>query len=248
MANRLLDRQRSLLAHLTSGAAIFGEPRAPVDPALAGIDPGLLHLEARFSHEKRMDKIAGVFPRTLKLIGGERASIERAFAQACPPAAIGRLENARQLHDFLLIHWLREPPRPSYLPDLAACELAFAEARRHGDEGQADDRVEAMRNCSAKPRAIRRHPGVVLLRCGFDIRALFETRVIEPPPAKRDVALAIATPPGAADPGVFELDNTVFELLAALDDWTGRRAFGETPEAQALIADLAAHGLLEFRV
>jgi hypothetical protein len=88
---------------------------------------------------------------------------------------------------------------------------------------------------------------VVLRRCGFDIRALFETGVMEPPPAKRDVALAIATPPGAAEPGVFELENAVFELLAALDDWTGRRAFGETPEAQALIADLAAHGLLEFR-
>ena len=40
MPNPLLDRQASLLAYLTSGAAIFGDGRgAPLDSALRGIDP-----------------------------------------------------------------------------------------------------------------------------------------------------------------------------------------------------------------
>jgi hypothetical protein len=241
MANRLLDRQRSLLAHLTTGAAIFGEPRTPVDPALAGIDPGLLHLEARFSHEKRMEKITGVFSRTLECLGGERASVERAFAGACPPAAFGRLENARQFHDFLSTRWLRHAPEPPYLVDLAACELAFAETRMGDDDGPA------VNNSAGKPDAVRRRRGVVLLRCGYDIRAILETGLTDASPAERDVTLAIATPPGAADPDIFELDTAVFDLLVALDDWTERRAFDNTPEAQAFIADLAAHGLLELR-
>src|SRR5262245_24087786 len=54
MAKRLLDRQISLLDYLTSGAAIFGDKRrAALDPALQGLDVGLLRLEARFSYEKR---------------------------------------------------------------------------------------------------------------------------------------------------------------------------------------------------
>jgi hypothetical protein len=37
----------------------------------------------------------------------------------------------------------------------------------------------------------------------------------------------------------------VFELLTALDDWTDPAAFGDTPEVDALIAELLAHGLIE---
>lgn len=247
MPNRLLDRQRRLLAYLTSDAAIFGDQGTPLDPALAGIDPGLLHLEARFSHEKRMEKVAGVFSRTLELMGRERNSIERGFAEACPPAAIGRLENARQFHDFLSNRWSRRPPRPPYLPDLAACELAFAEARDRSGGEDAYGTAPDARNRAATPAAIRRHPGVVLLRCGYDIRALLETGLTKPAPAKRDLALAVATPPGAADPGISEFDRAVFDLLAALDDWTERAVFGDTVEARALIADLAARGLVELR-
>jgi hypothetical protein len=82
MAARLLDRQHSLIVYLTSGEAIFGDQQQkPAEPSLQGINPGLLHLEARFSHEKRMDKIAGVFARTLSLLGNERTAIEHACRQ-----------------------------------------------------------------------------------------------------------------------------------------------------------------------
>ena len=110
MAARLLDRQHSLIVYLTSGEAIFGDQQQkPAEPSLQGINPGLLHLEARFSHEKRMDKIAGVFARTLSLLGNERTAIEHAFADNCPPTAIDRLENARQFYDFLYGHWEQRP-------------------------------------------------------------------------------------------------------------------------------------------
>ena len=76
MANLLLDRQVSLLKYLTSGTAIFGDTGdASLDPALHGIDRGLLILEARFSHEKRMGKIAAVFSRTFEILAGDQAAI-----------------------------------------------------------------------------------------------------------------------------------------------------------------------------
>jgi hypothetical protein len=247
MANRLLDRQRSLLAHLTSGAAIFGDLDTRIPPSIAGIDPRLLHFEAWFSHKKRMEKIAGVFWRSLELLGNEQLSIERAFAEACPPVAIARLGNARQFYNFLSSRWPQHPPKPCYLPDVAACELACAEARERNDPRHANGDKPAS-NCEAKPEVLRRSSGVLLLRCAHDIGALFEKGSASmPPPAKRDVALAIAIAPGAADPSVIELDDNVFNLLAALDDWTERRFFGKTPEAESLLADLAVHGLLELR-
>src|SRR5262245_27702226 len=99
MAGRLLDRQARLLEYLTSGGAIFRDQRAaPLDASLQGIDRRLLDLEARFSHEKRMEKIEAVFPMTFALLGADRDAIVRAFVKACPPLDIRRLENARQFH------------------------------------------------------------------------------------------------------------------------------------------------------
>jgi hypothetical protein len=247
MATRLLDRQHSLLAYLTSGEAIFADQQPTLaDPLLHGIDPGLLHLEARFSHEKRMDKIAGVFARTLALLGDARAAIERAFADNCPPTAIGRLENARQFHDFLRGHWEQRAPDPEYLPDVAGCELAFAHARS-GDGTPGDLTPDQSLPQSKRPllSAIRRGPDVALLRCAYDIRTLFETGSLEAVPPRRDLALAIANTPGTREPAIFEVEPAIFDLLAALDDWTDRRAFGETRKARAVLAELVTLGLLE---
>jgi len=130
-SKRLLQRQVSLLRYLTSGGAIFGDG-GPLDPDLRGVDGTLLRMEARFSHEKRMEKIAAVFPRTFDLLGSEREALIREFVDACPPVDIARLANARQFHDFLSARWRRQPPRRAYLPDVAACELACAQARAQG--------------------------------------------------------------------------------------------------------------------
>jgi hypothetical protein len=242
LAKRLLDRQVSLLAYLTSGAAIFGnEAEGPADPALAGFDPRLLQLEARFSHEKRMEKIAGVFSRTLELLGDEQEQVVRTFSERCPSVSIGRIENARQFYDFLAGLWRFRPPRLRYLADVAACELAFAEARNR--EGAAAE--AALQGTQPHAGSLRRHPGVALQRCEHDVQPMFEGGDFHSAPVERETFLAFATPHGTSDVRVFELDPTVFALLSALSGWTARSAFGDAEEADAPIGELISHGLLE---
>src|SRR5262249_2492818 len=68
MTKPLLERQVSLIEHLTSAAAIFG---GVGDRAadLEGVDHALLRVEAKFSYAKRMEKITAVLPRTFELLG-----------------------------------------------------------------------------------------------------------------------------------------------------------------------------------
>jgi hypothetical protein len=241
MAKPLLDRQVSLLAYLTSGAAILGKDgAAPADPALAGLDVRLLQLEARFSHEKRMEKIAGIFARTLELLGGDQARVVETFAQRCPSVSIGRIENARQFYAFLTGLWRFGKPGLPYLPDVTACELAFAEAR-NGDAGPSDARCRCDEPWFRV--RLRRHPRAALQRCDHDVRSLFEADDLQSVPLARETFLAFAMPPAAAEVAVFELDPAIFTLLRALTDWTDRAAFGAT--ADVLIDELLANGLLE---
>jgi len=236
MTNRLLDRQVSLLAYLTSGAAIFGDEGATaLDQGLSGFDCKLLRLEACFSHEKRMGKIAAVFPRTLQMLG-DRAATIRQFAQACPPASISRIENARQFRDFLAGRWRASPPTPPYLPDVAACEFALARARSEPTAAPGPDGHPGR-------DAVRRRRGVVLLKCAYDVRPIFEE--CAEMAVKRTTLLAIATPPGAAHPSVFELLPVTFDVLEALVRWTDLSALPSRRELCELLRELAHVGLVE---
>jgi hypothetical protein len=245
MAKWLLDRQVSLLHYLTSSAAIFGDEHgAARDPALRGIDPGLLRIEARFSHEKRMDKIATVFPITFALLGAGQDMLIRDFVDACPPACIGRLENARQFHEFLSARWQLELPKPPYLPDVANCELALAAVHVIGDESTSD--------ADGNPKdpqhtQIRRARAAVLLRTAYDIRPIFERNSETADPAKRNTRLAIVLRSRADQPEILELPAGVFDLLSALDDWIDLAAFAPSGEAGELMAKLASAGLVEVR-
>ena len=241
---RLLDRQVRLLDYLTSSDAIFGEAEdAAPDSALEGMDPRLLRLEARFSYEKRIEKIIAVFPKTCRLLGAERAAVVRAFVNAYPPTDITRIKNARQFYDFLRSCWQRQPPDPPYLEDVAACELAIAKA--HVSLEAANDEPASG---GQPPRSgIRRHPDVVLLRCAYNIRPVVEDDVEDVAVTKRDTPLAIAIPPVERHPKVFELSPPVFDVLAALDDWTNRSELGAASEVDEFISELAQHGLIEAR-
>jgi hypothetical protein len=233
---RLLERQLKLLDYLTSSEAIFGEARdKPLDPVLQGIDPALLQIEARFSHEKRMEKITAVFPRTFELLGHGRDKLVKEFTDACPPVDITRLENARAFHEFLLSRWNDEPPRPPYLPDVAACELAFAGVRA------AADSVTGIGDPAASPGTIRRRPDLILLRTAYDIRPLFEQS--SQAPRQRDTVLAITL--AAAGPRVAEVAPELFGLLDALEQWTDPSTFGAVPQGKELIAELVRSGLIE---
>jgi hypothetical protein len=239
-----LHRQVRLLEHLTSSGAIFGEEgNVPLDQALRGIDSRLLCLEARFSHEKRMEKIVAVFSKTFGLLGANRVPIVREFVAAYPPTDITRLENARQFYDFVCRRWRREPIDPPYLNDVAACEFACASVRGGGKPPQSEP------GHGKRPGGgnVRRHPDVVLLRCAYDIRPIFEGGPEQGAPMRRDTPLAVAIPPGAEHPGVSELPPPVFDALGALDDWTGRSALGTGPEVDELIGELEQHGLVEVR-
>jgi hypothetical protein len=241
---RLLDRQVNLLEYLTSSNAIFGsEGGTSLDQSLQGIDRGLLRLEARFSHEKRMEKISAVFFRTFQLLGPDHAAIVREFTAACPPIDISRLENARQFYDFLCARWRHQPLKPPHLRDVAACEFACARARA----GANAQEPELPQGGHPRRGDFRRHPGVVLQRCAYDIQPIFEGASADAAPIKRDTPLAIAIPRDAEHPKVFELLPVVFDVLATLDDWTDRAALGATPELDDLIGDLAKYELVEVR-
>jgi hypothetical protein len=239
MAKRLLDRQASLIEHLTSGATIFGDRRAPIDPALRQMPRGPLRLEARFSFDKRMEKITAAFPRTFRLLGDDRDDLVRRFADACPPVDITRIANVRQFHAFLSARWRRKRPKVPYLPDVARCELACAEVRTRLD-GQTDDAV--IRTLRPR-RRVRRHPGAVLLRCRFDIRTIFEDDAGTVDPARRDTRLVVNMPRDVDNPRVFEVEPVLYDLLSALDDWIDPAALGK--ELEPLVRDLAQHALIE---
>lgn len=242
MSKRLLDRQVSLLNYLTSGAGIFGQPgRSAIDPALEGIDPGLLRIEARLSFDKRTEKIAGVLPRTFDLLGSDREPVLREFVAACPPADISRMENARQFQEFLAERPHRRPLIPPYLPDVAACELACAQARIKADH------LEAATPLAGPPRpGLRRKPGVVLLRITHDVRTILENNRAGADPIRRETPLA-CTVSRTGESQLLELPAEVFDLLAALERWIDPAAFDQSPEWDSLISELAEAGMLEVR-
>jgi hypothetical protein len=241
---RLLERQARLLDHLTSSPAIFGgHENATLDPALQGMDPRLLRLEACFSYEKRMEKIFAVFPKTCRLLGAERAAVVREFVKERPPTDISRIENGRQFYDLLRARWRREPPRPPYLEDVAACEFAIA-ATRVGSSSAQEVPTKGER---PRRNIVRRHPDVALLRCAYDIRPVVEGDAEEAAVIRRDTPLAIAVPPGAQHPGAFEVPPAAFDLLSLLEEWTDRNELGAGSEVDSLVSELAQHGLVEVR-
>jgi hypothetical protein len=245
MANSLLDRQRSLVEYLTSTAGILDErPQGQVAPSLDGIDRGLLQIEAHFSHSKRMEKISAVFPKTFELIGDRQAEIVCAFVAACPPASISRLDNARQFHRFLTTqcrHKLLERP---HIGDVATCELACA-AIDADDEDPATMADES--EIETPQGAIRRCAAVILLRCGYDIRPIFEGRAGQTAPSKRELPLVVAQAPGTDHPQVFEVPPPVYDLLAALEHWTVPPPASAAPWMGRILAELAERGVIEVR-
>jgi hypothetical protein len=240
MTNRLLDRQVRLLEFLTSSAAIFDDQNdAALDESLRQMDRSLLSLEARFSYEKRMQKITAVFPRTFAIMKENAGAIARAFVDAHAPSASSRLDNACQFYDFLSTCLDRKPVLPPYLVDIAACEIACARA-------SAKHRTLAIEPGAGPRHAIRRHPCAEFFRCSHDVREVFETdwEII---PSKRDTMLGVALPGGAERPQVVELHPTLFELLSSLDEWIDRDAWTSTPELNELMGYLAAQGIIEVR-
>jgi hypothetical protein len=111
---------------------------------------------------------------------------------------------------------------------------------------EADD-TEPQSRADHDPPGVRRRRGLILLRCAHDIRAIFEERTAEAVPVRRDTPLAIGMPAGSNVPQVIELAPAVFDLIAALDDWTDPAELAEIAELPELIGELVRHGVLEAR-
>jgi hypothetical protein len=241
MSNQLLQRQTRLLEHLTGRAGIFGVVRGlSNEPLLQGLDLGLLHLEARFSHEKRMQKIEWVLSHTLELLGDKRAAIIHDFVEACPPASITWLDNARQFHAFLQSRWMHEAAEPAWLPDVAAYELAYATVRAGERRGSRQSLSEVA------PGSMRLHPSALLLHCAYDIRCILEGRDDELP-AQTETHLVVAMPPDREEPFVSVLSPPIFDILQMLDEFVAPATLAEIPGLTKLLAELAATGLIEAR-
>ena len=242
MTGRLLDRQVELVRYLTGTGAIFGTAD-PIAPSLAGIERRMLDLEARFSFEKRMGKINAVFPRTFALIGSRREALIREFIEAHPPVDIDRLVNANQFLEFLQARWRREKPVPPYLPDVAACEFAFAKARI----GREAPRCDAASTRSTSQ--VRRSPAARLVRCAYDIRPLFEKANSVDLLVARETCLVVVAQPSADLPMIFEVAAEIFELLTVLDDWTdlAELTASDLAETADIVDYLVAAGFVDKR-
>ncbi len=246
---RLLDRQTDLLRYLTSGAAIFGDGNGAAPAPPHGFDRAWLRLEAKFSFEKRLTKIEGVLAETFACLGGIPDPVLAAFAEACPPFSAARYDNARQFHEFLCRRWQREPPKPPYVRDLAAFEIAYAEVRTFTgaeDGGKAAPHRDAQTD--AEGLLVRRRPGAALLRCDFDIRCRFEEGLPSGVPTRRETFLAIGVRPGDERPGVCAVPAAMFALLHGLADWNrlDDGVLADWPGLADLLRGLAARGIVEI--
>jgi hypothetical protein len=245
MPNRLLDRQASLLEHLTSTAMLFGEDvDAPVDHALQGIDRGLLRLEARFCCNRRIKRIIAVFPRTFEIIRADQQRILREFVESNRQTDINTLANALEFYEFLLAHSQSEPPTPPYLLDVAACELAIAKVCNIVAES---DKSLKISETDRETNVIRRCRDVVLLRCSYDIRSIFEADLREVIPSQRDISLAIAWRDASGNASILEMPSVAFELLVRLEDWADPRTLADIDDVDSLVSHLVAQKLIEVR-
>jgi hypothetical protein len=238
MSNPLFARQSRLLAYLTSSDAIFGR-QSPLPEPFAGIHTGLLRLEACFSYQKRIAKIAAVLPRTLDLLGVETESLFPDFADSYPPETLASLANARQFVAYLKARWQREPARPAYLPDVADYEIAWSEVRTE------EDATALARPASALPGAVRRAQNVALLRLAHDVRPIFEGDA-SAIPEMRETLIAVGRLPDSDRPVTAELQPAVFEFLARVEDFTPTGELAHIPRLGEMIVALARHGLLEI--
>jgi hypothetical protein len=241
MAQPLLERQVRLVEHLTSSAAIFGRAGGST-AGLEGIDSALLRVEARFSYAKRREKIVAVLPKTFELLASSSDAFVRGFVDSCPPTTLSRLENACQFYRFLLSCWKREAPDPPYICDVAAFEIACAKVDADPQHDPSNTTTSTLHSLS-----IRRCPNVMLVRCAYDVRPIFEPGPAKAVLVKRDTLLVVALPPGAEGAQVFEVIPVIFDLLAALDDWIDPKGLDADPDFGKLLAHLAVCGLIEVR-
>src|SRR5258708_27220333 len=144
-----------------------------------------------------MEKITAVLPKTFELLGSSRDAHGRAFVERGRPTTLSRLENACQFYRYLVSCWTSQAPDPPYLGDVAAFEMAWAKVDADPEHHSSDHATTADR---APGGGVRCCPHVILLRCAYDIRPIFEAPLPTVPPGSPGVSPAFdrATGTGVA--------------------------------------------------
>ncbi len=246
---RLIDTQTRLLRHLTSHAFIFGTEdlgSARLESELQGMDIRRLRLEAEFSYNKRMKRIRQTFERTATLLGHGFPKLLRDYASACPPTTYERYPDAKGFLEHFVERSAQEPPTPAWAADVAAIELALAGARTLRPTAMES---EALARCPQPSVELwyRSHPCAVPVRCGYDVRPVFEPGRAGEPVAQRPVCLAVLASRGRRQPMVLELAPEALALLECATEWSllaSEQAGAGDNARVALIKRLAAQGLV----
>jgi hypothetical protein len=95
------------------------------------------------------------------------------------------------------------------------------------------------------PYLLDRRPEVVLLRCAFDVRSIFEDDEQDIVPLQCDTPIAVTRELGIRQHRIFELPLFIFDFPGALDDWTNPAEFNAISQLQDLIRELSEQGLRE---
>ena len=245
----LIDTQTNLLRHLTSHAFIFGTrdlDAAAHDPHLRGMDIRRLRLEAEFSYNKRMKRIRQTFERTATLLGHGFEKLLRDFAATSPPTTYERYPDAKCFHDHFLERSAQEPPTPAWAADVAAIELALAEARTLRPTAMESEAL-AVRPQPSPDLWYRAHPCAVPVRCRYDVRCLFEPGRSGEPIPQRPVCLVVLAARGRRQPLVLEVAPETLARLERSKQWSPLASNGAGTDDNArvsLIKRLAAQGLV----
>ncbi len=247
--HRLIDTQTRLLRHLTSHALIFGtgDPGSSrLEPDLQGMDIRRLRLEAEFSYNKRMKRIRQTFERTATLMGHRFTGLTRDFASACPPRTYERYPDAKGFFEHFLKRSAQEPPTPAWAVDVAGIELALAGARTLRPTAMESEALTGRPQPSVD-LWYRTHPCAVPVRCGYDVRPLFEPGRSGDPVTQRPVCLVVLASRGRRQPMVLELAPEALALLEGSMEWSPLASEEAGPDDNtrvALIKRLATQGLV----
>ncbi len=234
----LLDRQTEILRHLANPAAFARE--RPSEGAPAGVDAKHLALLSDLILAKRWRKIDSVLPATCRCIDAHAQDLVQQFAVAHPPVSLGRRENARQLHAFLV--GSSAHIEPEYLIDLVRLELLIASTSLMSRERES--RSEPTLGADWRSIDIRVAGGLVVFETAYDLRAVIDGAT--PAALDRGPARHVAVVPGSAGVRVFWLDHDTVELLRTLTEWTTVQA-DDGEDVARLVLSLARQELIEVR-
>lgn len=164
---------------------------------------------------KRLQKIEALLPATCRVIHAHAPHLIQRFAECCPAASIGRVENARQFH-----HWLRacgDLDELAFLTELV--EVEWTVTRTNLDVYETPPAPTPALSLHQGPVNLRRAPRVQLRTTSYDLQATL-AGVATPERLSRGPSRTVAVAAGLDGARAFWLDDDTAELLRLLDAWT----------------------------